>query len=163
MKLRLTIAFAMICGLALAGDGLKTEYYEAAVNSAPDPTINYKKWTTSRDGEIILVREERDLTRDGKWSQVDQIIMVKGKKVVHFLSLEGRRSVIFHPDANAKVIQADTDGDGIHERISLLDQKDRTLDIFQADKAGRITPISDDELAKWHKMLKDYSEVMKDF
>lgn len=147
----------------LAGEGLKTNYYEAAVNSAPDPTINYRKWTTSRDGETILEREERDLTRNGKWAQVDQTIMFKGKKVLLLLSIEGRRSAIYYPEAKVKIVHADTDGDGFQERISLLDEKDRTLDILLIDKTGRATPIPDQELASWQKTMKGFSEAMKDF
>lgn len=164
--MRVTIILAALLTLPaalLAGEGLTTNYYEAAVNSAPDPTINYKKWTTSRDGEVILVREERDITRDGKWAQVDQPIMFKGKRVLLSMSLEGRRNGIFYPDAQVKIVLADTDGDGIQERITLMDERDRTLDIFQVDKAGRITPVTDEELANWLKMMKQFSETMKDF
>ena len=164
MKLKFIIAALLMAGgTALAGEGLKTNYYEAAINSAPDPTINYRKWTTSRDGKVILIREERDLARNGTWSQIDQIIMVDGKPAIHFLSLEGKRSVIYYPDAHVQVIHADPNGDGLLDRISLLDAKQRTVDIFQADKTGRITPVSDEELAKWQKQMEDFSEAMKDF
>jgi len=164
MRLQVMIAAVlMVGGVALAGEGLKTNYYESAVNSAPNPTINYKKWTTSRDGKVILIREERDLSRNGKWAQIDQIIMVDGKTAIHFLSLEGKRSVIYHPDAQVQVIHADPNGDGLLDRISLLDAKQRTVDMFLTDKTGRITPVSDEELAKWQKQMKDFSEAMKDF
>lgn len=164
MRLTFIIATLLITGaVALADEGLQTNYYESAVNSGLDSTINYKKWTTSRDANVILVREERDLVRDGSWSQIDQIIMVNGKPVMHFLSFKGKRSVFYLPDAQVQVIHTDPDGDGLLNRLTLVENKRRIIDMFHADKTGRITPFSDEELAKSKDFLKEYTETMKNF
>ena len=161
MRLQLTVSVLMIGSVALAGEGLKTEYHEAAVNGGTNTAINLKKWTTSRNGKVILVREERDVTGTGTWAQINQIIMVDGKKAVHSLSLEGKRSVIYYPDAQVQVIHADPNGGGLWDRITLLDAKQSTVDIFKADKTGRITPVPDEELAKWQKLLSANDEPIE--
>ncbi len=162
MRLTIILMALMILPTALlAVEGLKTNYYEAAVNSAPDPTINYKKWTITRNGKDILVREERDLARNGTWAQIDQIILFDGKKVVHFISLEGKRTVIYYPDTQLKVVQGNGDGDW--KRITLMAGSERTVDIFQVDKSGLVIPVSDEELVTWQTMMKNFSEAMKEF
>ena len=157
------VTLLMIVNCVFGGEDLKTEYYEAAVNSFSDTTINYKKWTTSRENEVILVREEHDLSRDGSWSQIDQTIMSNGKASVRFVSFLAKRSWIYYPDSGVKVMRSDSDGDGFLERITLFDGDDKVIDIFTVDKAGKITPITDEELAKLQKSMKELSETMRDF
>jgi len=140
---------------------LKTEYYEAAVNGAT--AINYKRWNTSRDDKVIVTHEERDLTRSGKFEQIDTLIFHDGKKVLHFVTLLGKRSCFFHPEAGFKVLQGDSDGDGRYDRIVISDAREQMVDSFTIAADGRITPIPDAELKKTQDMLKRGAEIMKNF
>jgi hypothetical protein len=161
--LSLFCAFAVtsVIGRAQDADTLKTEYYEAAVNGAT--AINYKRWNTSRDGKIIVTHEERDLTRKGTFNQIDTLIFHDGKKVLHFVTLLGKRSCFFHPDAGFKVLQGDSDGDGRYDRIVISDTREQMVDSFTIAPDGRITPMPDAELKKTQDMLKRGAEIMKNF
>ena len=85
-------SFAFLCSANVlqAEDqlALKTEYYEAAVNGSK--AINFKRWSTSRSGTIILTHEERDLLMNGKFNQVDTIVFHNGKKLLHIITIEGK-------------------------------------------------------------------------
>ena len=159
---RLLGFFLLSCLICDASEGLKTVYYESAVNGSK--TINYRNWTTSRNGKVILTREERDLVQNGTWSEVDQIVMIDGKKVIHFLSLEGHPGVIYHPEAQVEVIEADTDRNGIIDQISIMDRNEQgVIGLFMVAKDGKITAASDEELAKRVKLLEEMKEKMKGF
>lgn len=140
---------------------LKTDYYEAAVNFAK--ATNYKRWNTSRDGKVILTHEERDLMRNGKLSQIDTIVFHDGKKLLHFITLEGKRSCIYHPEVGCTVTQGDSDGDGRYDMIIINDAKGVVVDYFEIGADGKLTPISDAKLKTMQKALKDFSDGMKNF
>jgi hypothetical protein len=164
MKLELTIMTLLVaCATASAETTLTTNYYETAVNIAPRTNINFRQWTVSRSGEAILIREERDLSSNGKWAQRDQMVMHEGKRVIHFLSLEGSKSIIYYPDANLTIIQADWDRNGSPEHIVLLGQNEKPIEILAIDDFGNLNPVSDEELASTQKLLTDFSEALKDF
>lgn len=159
MRPTITVALLLLIGgVAFAGEGLKTDYSESISSSSLNSTSN-RTWTTSRDGRIILIRVENDLTRDETWAQVDQSIMLNGKPVMHFVSLKGKRSTIYHPDSQAQVIQTDPDAEGLPSRITLLDSKQQIVDIFQADQTGRISPANDEELMKWRGLFKQMESL----
>ena len=88
---------------------LKTEYYEAAVNGGK--AVNYKQWKTSRDGKLILTHEERDLMQNGKFVQIDTIIFQDGKKLLHFVTLSGKRTCFYHPEAGYTAMLSHLAGD----------------------------------------------------
>lgn len=139
----------------------KSEYYEAAVNGST--AINYKRWNTSRAGKLIITHEERDLTQKGAFDQLDTLIYHDGKKVLHFVSILGKRSCFFHPESGCTVLQSDSDGDGRYDRIVLNDAKGQMVDYFTISADNRITPISDAELKKAADALTKFSEGMKNF
>jgi hypothetical protein len=140
---------------------LKTEYYEAAVNGAT--AINYKRWNTFRDGKLILTHEERDLTQKGVFSQIDDLVLQDGKKVVHFVTLMGKRSCFFHPQAGFKVLQSDSDGDGRYDRLVISDAREQMVESYTITVDGKITPIPDAELRKLQDMQKRFGEAMRNF
>ena len=140
---------------------LKTEYYEAAVNGAT--AINYKRWNTSRDGKIIVTHTETDQLQKGKFDLINTLIFHDGKKVLHFVTLLGKRSCFFHPEAGIKVLQGDSDGDGRYDRIVFSDAREQMVDSFTIAADGRVTPIPDAELKKTQDMLKRGAEIMKNF
>jgi len=158
--LSLLCAFALTCHAEDAGT-LKTEYFEAAVNGAA--TINLKRWNTSRNGKLIVTHEERDQTRKGKFDLIDTLVFHDGKKVLHFVTLLGKRSCFFHPEAGFTVLQSDSDGDGRYDRIVISDSHHQMLDSFTIAADGRITPIPDAELKKTQDMLKRGAQIKKDF
>ncbi|MES2470536.1 MAG: hypothetical protein V4675_24790 [Verrucomicrobiota bacterium] len=157
------LASALIFNIVNAQEegALKTEYYEAAVNSAK--AVNYKRWNTSRDGKVILTHEERDLMRNGKFSQIDSIVFYDGKKLLHFFTLEGKRTCSYHPETGCTVTQGDPDGDGRYDAITVSDPKGVVVDYFDVAADGKLTPISDAKLKVMQKALKDLSEQMKNF
>ncbi len=161
--LALLCAFALISHSSHAEDAgtLKTEYYEAAVNGGT--AINYKRWNTSRDGKIIVTHEERDLTHKGTFDQIDTLIFHDGKKVLHFVTLLGKRSCFYHPEAGFTVLQSDSDGDGRYDRIVISDAHEQMVDSFTIAPDGKVTPISDAELKKQLDIMKRFSETMKNF
>jgi hypothetical protein len=136
---------------------LKTEYYESAINGA---TINYKRWNTSRDGKLIITREERDENHSGKFDQVDTLIFHDGKKVLHFFTLLGKPACFFHPEAGFTVLQSDSDGDGHYDCIVISDAE-HVVDAFTLAPDGRIIPISDAKLKQQQDALKLLHDAMK--
>ena len=142
-------------------DTVKTEYNEAAANGAT--AINLKTWTTTRAGQVIIQHEERDLTHNGKFEQVDTLIFHDGKKVLHFSTVLGKRSCFFYPEAGFTVLQSDTDGDGRYDRISISDAHEQPVDSFTIASDGKVTPIPDADLKKQQDLLKRFDEAMKNF
>ncbi len=140
---------------------LKTEYYEAAVSVGK--TINYKRWNTFRDGKLIVTYEEQDLANKGTFDQIDTLIFHDGKKVLHFVSLQGKRSCFFHPEGGFTVVQGDSDGDGRYDQIIIQDAQGKMVDLFTIAVDGKVTPISDAELKKVQDAMKQFSEGMKNF
>jgi hypothetical protein len=161
--LSLTCVFAVTSLISHAEDAdtVKTEYREAAANGAA--AINLKTWTTTRSGQVIIKHEERDLTRSGKFEQIDTLIFHDGKKVLHFVTLLGKRSCFFHPEAGFTVLQSDSDGDGRYDRIVISDAHEQMVDSFTIAPDGKLTPISDAELKKQLDVMKRFSEGMKKF
>jgi hypothetical protein len=161
--LSILVVIALTLRVSHAEDAgtVKTEYRETAVNGAA--AINLKTWTTTRNGLVILKHVERDLTRSGKFDQVDTIIFYDGKKVLHFASLLGKRSCFFHPEAGVTVLQSDSDGDGRYDRIVISDAHKQMVDSFTVAADGKVTPISDAELKKQQDALKLFGETMKNF
>jgi hypothetical protein len=161
----LTASFIFACsfGILRAEEPttLKTEYYEAAVNGGK--AINYKRWSTSRDGKVILRHEEHDLMQNGKFSQIDTIVFHDGKKLLHFITIDGKRSCFYHPEPGCTVTQGDSDGDGRYDKIIISDAKGLVVDYFNIGADGKLTPISDAELKTMQKALKDFSDGMKNF
>ena len=158
-----TLAATLILGIGNAEEegSLKSDYYEAAVNSAK--TINYKRWNTSRGGKVILTHEERDLMRNGKFSQIDTVVFHDRKKLLHFITIEGKRSCVYHPETGCTVTQGDSDGDGRYDSIIINDAKGSVVDYFDVGVDGNLTPISDAKLKTMQKALKDFSDGMKKF
>lgn len=156
-------ASALILSIANAEEqeSLKTDYYEAATNLAK--AVNYKRWNTSRAGKVILSHEERDLMRNGKFSQIDTIVFQDGKKLLHFITLEGKQSCVYHPETGCTVTHGDSDGDGRYDRIVISDTKGVVVDYFDVGADGKLTPISDAKLKAMQKTLKEFSDGMKDF
>ncbi|WP_367871413.1 hypothetical protein [Luteolibacter sp. Populi] len=140
---------------------LKPEYYEAATNGGN--AINYKRWQTSRNGKVILKHEERDLLGTGKFEQIDTTIFHEGKKVVHFITLQGKRMCTVYPECGLTVAQADSNNDGQYDRTVLSDATGRMVDYFTIGADGRISAISDEALKKVSDGLKEFSEGMRDF
>jgi hypothetical protein len=140
---------------------LKTEYYESAVNSAT--AINYKRWDTFRNGKLIVKREERDLLHTGKFVQIDEIVFHDGQKILHFSTIDGKRSCFFHPQGGFTVLQSDSDGDGRYDRILVSDAKEQMVDSFSIGPDGHIVPTPDAELKKLQDILKQSAEAMKNF
>ncbi len=157
------LASTLILGIGNAEEdgALKADYYEAAVNLSK--TVNYRRWNTSRDGKVILTHEERDLMRNGKFSQIDTIVFHDGKKILHFTTLEGKRMCTYHPESGCTVTQGDSDGDGRYDTITVSDSKGEVVDYFDVAADGKLTPISDAKLKTMQKALKDFSEGMKNF
>jgi hypothetical protein len=160
---RVVIASALPFNIVSAQEEvpLKTEYYEAAVNLAKD--VNYRRWNTSRDGKVIMTHEERDLMRNGKFSQIDTIIFHDGKKLLHFITLEGKRVYSYHPETGCTVTQGDSNGDGRYDTITVSNSKGVVVDYFDIAADGKLTPISDAKLKTMQKALNDFSEGMKNF
>lgn len=160
---RAIFASALILNIVNAQEEgpLKTEYYEAAVNSAK--AVNYKRWNTSRDGKVVLTHEERDLMRNGRFSQIDTIVFHDGKKLLHFFTIEGKRTCFYHPETGCIVTQGDPDGDGRYDTITVSDSKGVVVDYFDVAADGKLTPISDAKLKTMQKALNDFSEGMKNF
>ena len=156
-------AFTLTSLISHAEDAgtLKTEYYEAAVNGAA--AINYKRWNTSRDGKVIITHTETDQLHNGKFDLIDTLVFHDGKKVLHFVTLLGKRSCFFHPEAGFTVLQGDSDGDGRYDRIVISDAHEQMVDSFTIAADGRITPMPDAELKKTQEMLKRGAQIMKDF
>ena len=140
---------------------LKTEYHESAVNGAT--AINYKRWDTFRNGKLIVKREERDLTRTGKFGQIDEIVFHDGQKILHFITILGKRSCFFHPQGGFTVLQSDSDGDGRFDRIVISDAKEQMVDSFSIGPDGHIVPTPDAELKKLQDIMKQGAEAMKNF
>ena len=161
--LSLLLAFALMSRSGRAEDAgtLKTEYYEATVNGGT--AINYKRWNTSRDGKVIVTHTETDQLHNGKFDLIDTLIFHDGKKVLHFVTLLGKRSCFFHPEAGFTVLQGDSDGDGRYDRIVISDAHEQMVDSFTIAPDGRISPMPDAELKKTQDMLKRGAQIMKDF
>jgi hypothetical protein len=138
---------------------LKTEYYEAAVNGGT--AINYKRWKTSRGGTVILTHEEHDKMQNGKFSQIDTIVFQDGKKLLHFITIDGKRMCSTHPESGCTVLQGDHDGDGLNDRIVITDTKGTIVGYFDMAADGKLTPISDADLKKLQTGMKDFSDGMK--
>ena len=157
------LASTLILGIGNAEEegALKADYYEAAVNFSK--TVNYKRWNTSRNGKVILTHEERDLMRNGTFSQIDTVVFHDGKKLLHFINIEGKRSCIYHPETGCTVTQGDSDGDGRYDRIIINDAKGSVVDYFDVGADGKLTPISDAKLKAMQKTLKEFSDGMKGF
>jgi hypothetical protein len=111
--------FSSLC--AEEENTLKTDYHEAAIDGGK--SINYKRWNTSRSGKIILTHEETDPTRTGKFNQIDTIVFHDGKKLLHFMSIDGKRMCFYHPETGCTVLHGDSDGDGRDDRIVINDAK----------------------------------------
>ncbi|MES2659232.1 MAG: hypothetical protein V4689_11495 [Verrucomicrobiota bacterium] len=137
----------------------KTEYYEAAVNGAQ--VINYKQWKTFRGNQLILTHEERDLGGDGSFSVIDFFVYHSGKKIIHSASVGKRRIFIFYPDAGAKAMQSDSDGDGRYDRLTIMDDHDKELETFAITPNGQLTPNREAVLKEYEEALKNAEEQMK--
>jgi hypothetical protein len=169
MNVQVIFAFIAFCVFGSSFDilraeeqtTLKTEYYEAAVNGGK--AINYKRWNTSREGIVILTHEERDLMQNGKFSQIDTIVFHDGKKLLHFTTIDGKRSCFTHPEPGCTVLQGDSDGDGRYDRIVINDKKGTIVGYFDIGGDGKLIPISDAQLKKMQDGLKAFSDGMKDF
>lgn len=81
------------------------------------------------------------MTRKGSFDQIDTLIYHDGKKVLHFITILGKRSCFFHPESGCIVLQSDSDGDGRYDRIVLNDAKGQMVDSFTIAADNRITPI----------------------
>lgn len=158
-----SIVFACSCITLRAEDQLtlKTEYYEAAVNGAK--AVNYKRWNTSRDGKLILTHEQRDLMQNGTFVQTDTVIFQDGKKLLHFFTLNGKRTCFYHPEAGYTVAQSDSDGDGRYDRIIITETKGKIMEYLDIKADGTILPISDAQLKAMQEALNKFSDGMKKF
>jgi hypothetical protein len=139
---------------------LKTEYYEAAVNGAT--AINYKQWKTLRGGELILTREERDLASDGKFSVIDFFVYHNGKKIIHSATVQERRIFIFYPDAGAQAMQSDSDGDGRYDKLTIMDNHEKTIETFAIAPDGRLTPNREADIKEMLEMIDRVEKEMKE-
>ncbi|YCM43892.1 hypothetical protein V2O64_21520 [Verrucomicrobiaceae bacterium 227] len=154
---------AILCVLPLAvmnaEDSRKTKYHEAAVNLAKK--INLKTWKTFRGGKLVHEYTERDLVRDGSFSQKDEIFYVDGKEVFHIATLDKRKVYSYHPDEEIQVLQVDEDGDGSIDSI-LFANNNETIEIFRVS-ADRFAPVPDAELKKRLEGEQKLREAMEAF
>jgi hypothetical protein len=139
---------------------LKTEYYEAAVNGST--VINYKQWKTFRGGQLILTREERDLTGDGKFSVIDFFVYYNGKKIIHSANVPERRIFKFFPDAGAQAMQSDSDGDGRYDKLTITDNNQKTIETFAIAPNGRLTPNWEAEIKEMLESIDLVEKAMKE-
>lgn len=161
MKALLTaLLFVLASDVLKAEEPLETKYHEAAVNLAKE--INLKTWKTFRGGKLVHEYTERDLVRDGSFSQKDEIFYVNGKKIFHIATLDKRRVSIYHPDEEIQVMQVDEDGDGSIDSIVFANSDNKTIDIFRVTE-GRFAPVPDAELKKRLADEQKLKEAMKAF
>ena len=147
---------------------LKTEYYESATNGAAK--INYKLWKTVRGGQLLMTREERDITGDGTFSSIDYLVYHNGQKVfqftsVEFSAVERRRLCIFYPVSGAQAMQSDSDGDGRYDKLTIMDDRDKSVETFAIAPDGRLTPNREadlkEELEALERAEKDMKKLLK--
>lgn len=157
---RIALFLLLILGVMPMSRGeLKTEFYTAAVNGSS--VTNYRKWTTTRNDAVILVREDRCASDHDDWSRTDQMIM-SGKHLVVLYTTTGKnRSAIYYANSPVNMLEADWDNDGACDHILLTDPKDRLIDGFSIGKDVALAPMTDEELDKLKKNLEDFGKAMK--